>query len=211
MKRRDFLSLSSLLLLGFSTQGLASSFGANSAPLSNQAFANQALANQALAPTLIPTGGAKGGIPNSPLPLLLYRAIIPSTVQDKADYLESLFAQNSWQSAWRYQIFPYHHFHSTAHECVACFSGRARLQVGGEGGRVLEVGIGDVLVIPAGVGHRQVDSSGGFCMVGAYPIGQRADVCRDDLAYLAKAQERIAQVPLPRSDPINGRVINAWG
>lgn len=193
MKRRDFLSLSSLLLLGFGTN----------------AYASKAL----YTPQFLRVPNINNGIPNSPLPLVLYRDVIPANIADKAGYLESIFANNSWQPAWRYQIFTYHHFHSSAHECVACYRGSAKLQIGGVGGDILSVGIGDVLIIPAGVGHKQVEASSDFNMVGAYPIGQRADVCRDDVANLKAAMANIAQVPLPRTDPLNathGGLIGAW-
>lgn len=37
---------------------------------------------------------------------------------------------------------------------------------------------GDVIVIPAGVGHRLVDDfNSGFEMVGSYPIGKSWDMC----------------------------------
>ena len=42
----------------------------------------------------------------------------------------------------------------------------------------MEAVVGDVLVVPAGVGHRLVDDiQGGFEMVGCYPIGKRWDMC----------------------------------
>jgi len=195
MNRRAFLGMSSLLLLGFGKQKLKAN--------------NHAL----YTPQVIFTSGINGGIPNSKFPLLFYSSVIPKDVKDRADYLENLFTQNSWQCAWRYQIFSFHHFHSKAHECVACFAGNAQLQIGGEGGKIIDVGIGDVLIIPAGVGHKQVKASSDFCMVGAYPINQRADVCRDDIAYLATAQANIAKVAMPNTDPLNaktGGLINLW-
>lgn len=186
MQRRDFIKFgSSMLLLGFG--------GANALYADNKSL---------FTPKLLYLSKQSGGIPNSPLPLIVYNSIIPNNVADKAGYLESLFADNSWIPAWRYHIFNFHHFHSTAHECVACFSGNATLQVGGEGGDMVNVNVGDVLVIPAGVGHRQVSASSDFTMVGAYPINQRADVCRDEIANLNIAKANIAKVPLPNNDPL---------
>ena len=41
-----------------------------------------------------------------------------------------------------------------------------------------EVGQGDVVLVPAGVGHRLLeDLTGGFEMVGAYPKGKQLDMC----------------------------------
>jgi uncharacterized protein YjlB len=73
------------------------------------------------------------------------------------------------------------HFHNTAHEVLCIASGRARVCFGGEDnpGKVeTEVKIGDVIVIPAGVGHRLLqDLDGQFEMVGSYPKGMDWDMC----------------------------------
>ena len=70
----------------------------------------------------------------------------------------------------------------------------ARLLVGGEHdkGRGIDVGQGDVLVLPAGYAHRALDEVDGFAMVGAYPLNRAADW---DMCYAdddcAAAIERI--------------------
>lgn len=74
------------------------------------------------------------------------------------------------------------HFHSTTHEVLCITSGSARLCFGGEDnpGRVEEeLEKGDVVVIPAGVGHRLLEEvEKGFEMVGAYPVGsEQWDMC----------------------------------
>lgn len=73
------------------------------------------------------------------------------------------------------------HFHSTAHEVLCVFAGRARLCFGGEDNpkRVeLVVEKGDVMVVPGGVAHRLLeDLEGGFNMVGSYPVGKTWDMC----------------------------------
>ena len=72
--------------------------------------------------------------------------------------------------------------------------------MGGE----FHVRVGDVIVIPAGVGHMRLDSSGDFQVVGAYPRGEEPDlICSGD-DEIAMARRRIAQVPLPEQDPIYG-------
>jgi uncharacterized protein YjlB len=71
------------------------------------------------------------------------------------------------------------HFHSTTHEVLAIFSGSAKCCFGGEEnpGRVEPVlSEGDVVVVPAGVGHRLLEDYGGFQMVGSYPKGHDWDV-----------------------------------
>lgn len=74
--------------------------------------------------------------------------------------------------------------------------------LGSEGGRHVHVAAGDLLVLPAGTGHCRIKASNDFLLVGAFPQGQDWDICREapDEATLA----RIAAVPLPPADPIEG-------
>jgi uncharacterized protein YjlB len=78
-------------------------------------------------------------------------------------------------------MFSTTHFHSNTHEvlCISC--GSAKVLFGGEGneGKVeCEVAKGDVLVVPAGVGHRLLEGRDDFEMVGSYPTGAEGwDMC----------------------------------
>ena len=63
-----------------------------------------------------------GAIPNSKLPLLVYRKAVPA---DPAA-IERVFTANRWPAAWRDQVHPFHHFHSNAHEALGVASGRMR-------------------------------------------------------------------------------------
>src|ERR1043166_8878180 len=74
-----------------------------------------------------------GIIPNNPkLPLLVYRHALTLGDEDPATVIESLLEENSWGGSWRDIIYPYHHYHSTAHEVLVVFSGEAKVQLGGE-------------------------------------------------------------------------------
>ncbi|MBV9539223.1 MAG: cupin domain-containing protein, partial [Acidisphaera sp.] len=141
-----------------------------------------------------------GTIPNSPLPLLLHRAALPA---DPAA-IERAFAGNGWANSWRNGIFPFHHFHSNAHEVLGIAAGRARVRFGGAQGRDVEVAAGDVVVIPAGVGHCRVSDDAGLLVVGAYPGGAEYDTCRGDPAQAQAVRRNIARVPLPAADPLFG-------
>ena len=141
------------------------------------------------------------GFPNSPLPLLVYRNALPP---DPAA-MERAFAANGWSNGWRDGIFRYHHFHSIAHEVLGIAAGEARVAFGGPSGREMAVRAGDVVVIPAGVGHRNVGQSADLLVVGAYPGGADYDIRRGDPGERAAALHAVAAVPLPESDPLSGR------
>jgi uncharacterized protein YjlB len=144
-----------------------------------------------------------GIFPNSRLPLLLYRSAIgPDAATPEA--MESLFRQNGWPPQWRSGIFDYHHYHSTAHECLGIARGNAKVMLGGPEGREFNIAAGDVIVIPAGVAHRRLSASADFVVVGAYPPGQDWDLLTGKPGERPKADENISRVPLPETDPVTG-------
>ncbi len=149
-----------------------------------------------------------GRVPNNPtLPLLVYSQALAKTGY-LTGYLpsicEELFRNNGWGGSWRDGVFPYHHYHSTAHEVLGVVRGTARIAFGGEGGVTVEVRPADVVVIPAGVGHRNLGSSGDFLVVGAYPEGQSWDLRTGEPGDRPEVLENIRKVPLPGSDPVFG-------
>lgn len=151
-----------------------------------------------------------GGIPNSALPVLVYHGIQEAGV---APSCEELFARNGWMGAWRDGIYPFHHFHSTAHEVLGVVSGSAHVVLGGPGGSRLEVAPGDVLVLPAGTGHCNAGASGALLVIGAYPDGMSWDLRRGDPAEREEVLANIRAVPLPRSDPVQGEggaLLDLW-
>lgn len=146
-----------------------------------------------------------GIIPNSRLPVLLYRQV-PLQGTDRAAALERLFAEHVWPPQWRYGVYDYHHYHPNAHEVLGVAQGQATLRLGGEQGQDVSVAAGDVVVLPAGTGHRSLESSADFLVIGAYPPGQEDFITqRADPAVHARSLELIAQVPLPATDPVTGR------
>jgi len=148
---------------------------------------------------------ADGEIPNNArLPLLVYPAAVALDVPDPASVFEGLFASNDWVGCWRNGIFPYHHYHSTAHEVLGIYSGSAVAQLGGDGGVRLSLQPGDVVIIPAGVGHKRLSSKGALGVVGAYPGGQQPDICRASRDACRQAADRVARVFIPARDPVYG-------
>lgn len=143
-----------------------------------------------------------GRIPNSVLPLLVYRRAL--TGDWLAAAFERRFAANDWRRAWRNGIYDFHHFHSISHEVLGIAAGEALVRFGGEHGRSVTVAVGDVVAIPAGVGHRLERGSRDLLVVGAYPEGRDWDLRRGDPAERAEVLANIAAVPLPATDPLHG-------
>lgn len=154
-----------------------------------------------------------GRIPNSRYPLLVYHKAFAATGSAAATWLENRFAANNWTNSWRNGVFPYHHYHSTSHEVLGVYSGSALLQLGGEKGKAIRVAAGDILVIPAGVGHKKLEASEDFGVVGAYPDGRSYDVLRGEPGERPQADQRIASLPRPAMDPLTGAkggVLQHW-
>jgi uncharacterized protein YjlB len=152
-------------------------------------------------------------IPNHPrLPVLAYRGV-PAAAEGAAA-CEQLFTANGWGGTWRDGVFDFHHFHSTSHEALGVVGGSAVLALGGPQGDEVEVAAGDVLVLPAGTGHKRVSASEDFQVVGAYPPGQEDyDLRRGDPAELEEALATIERVAAPTSDPVGGEdgaLLDAW-
>lgn len=153
-----------------------------------------------------------GRFPNSALPVVIYRQALAAE-EASAEAMEALFDGNGWSSQWRAGIYDYHHYHSTAHECLGVARGEATLQLGGPGGRSFEVRAGDVLLLPAGTAHRRLTNDAGFLVVGAYPPGQNWDMLRGEPTDRPDADLRIARLPRPKTDPVGGQggpVLERW-
>jgi uncharacterized protein YjlB len=143
--------------------------------------------------------------PNSPLPLLVYRNVVPVGVAaDVAHRFETMFAANGWGDGWRNGIHPFLHFHTGTHEVLGIAAGHAVVRFGGDAGRALELKAGDVAVLPAGVGHQRLQASRDLLVVGAYPRNGRFDQKRPDEVNGETARRAVAQVALPDRDPVHG-------
>jgi len=154
-----------------------------------------------------------GCVPNNPLlPLIVYRAALETGPRCAAD-CEALFADNGWSGAWRNGIYAHHHYHSTAHEVLGIAAGSVRVRLGGEDGKTVELHAGDVVVIPAGVAHKNEGASPHLVVVGAYPGGKCPDMCSPGAHVRERALRNVREVPLPASDPVYGKsgpLIERW-
>ncbi|MBM7564760.1 uncharacterized protein YjlB [Paenibacillus sacheonensis] len=151
-----------------------------------------------------------GQIPNNPnLPVLLYAGAF----QEDPFQAEARLKENNWRNSWVNGVFGYHHYHSNSHEVLAVLSGTALLAIGGEQGKEIEVQAGDVLVLPAGTGHKKIRSSGSFSVTGAYPDGMSYNTKTGQSGERPQALEDIMRVPLPDRDPVygdEGPLIRIW-
>jgi len=155
-----------------------------------------------------------GKTPNHPLlPLVVMRGTGAQDAPDPAAWFEQRFQSHGWGGVWRWTVYPYHHYHTTNHEVLGVARGEATLELGGEHGAVFQVAVGDVIVIPAGVGHKRLASTEDFQVVGAYPEGREPDLVRSGEGDIQAARERIQQVLFPRQDPVHGTggpLFNHW-
>lgn len=153
---------------------------------------------------------ASGEIPNSSLPLVVYRGALAGGA-GAAAACEALFAGHGWSNGWRNGVFGYHHFHTTAHEVLGIVRGEARVRFGGPDGAVVALKAGDAVAIPAGVAHKNEGASPDLLVIGAYAGGRDYDLCRGGEA---DAAARASAVPRPEADPVygpRGPLLKAWG
>lgn len=146
-----------------------------------------------------------GDVPNSNLPVLLYRSVLASHTAAKARAFRERFEANGWTGIWTDTIYDYLHFHSNAHEVLGIAEGRVTLRLGGDQGSLVRLKAGDMLVLPAGVGHRRVSASD-VKVIGAYPRGQSH-------YDMKRAGHRVPKVAVPSTDPFygaDGPLAAAW-
>ncbi len=146
-----------------------------------------------------------GLIPNSPFPLLIYEQVFDAFEQDDK-WLEKRFASNNWTNSWRWGIYPFHHYHSNAHEVLGIYKGEALLMIGGEKGEQIMVRAGDILIIPAGVAHKCISHTIDFTVLGAYSDGLNPDLNKGETEERYKIDDNLASVPFPNADPFEGKM-----
>lgn len=143
-----------------------------------------------------------GVIPNHPrLPVLVYTAALESD----PGHAEELFNRHNWRNSWVNGVFDYHHYHSNSHEVLGVISGEAELLIGGEHGELLTLRAGDVIVLPAGTGHKKISASSDFRIAGAYPDGVEYNTRTGKPGDRPDAVEEIQRVPVPDMDPVYGK------
>lgn len=142
---------------------------------------------------------------NEKLALLVYKGALHLHPDDSSDAIVELFKSNDWTNSWKDSILHKHHFHTNTHEVLGIFCGKADIQFGGEGGLVVELVRGDAVVIPAGVAHKNLESSRDFLCIGAYPGGRDYDMNYGAEHVSRELVEKINDVPIPDTDPVFGK------
>ena len=150
---------------------------------------------------------------NAHLALVVYRNALHDVTSRDGKEVEQLFESNGWSNAWQDGVLDYHHYHSVTHEVLGVIKGTTRIQFGGPNGISLMVEPGDVVIIPAGVAHKNVGGDESFKCVGAYPDGKDYDMNEGKPGERPKTDENIKNVPLPENDPVfgsDGPLMKEW-
>lgn len=142
---------------------------------------------------------------NNALPVLFYKAILTLPFFFPARSIRNLFKDNGWSNSWKDSIYDYHHYHSITHEVLGVYKGKTKVQLGGEYGIELTLEKGDVIIIPAGVAHKNLTPKSGFKCVGAYPGGMDYDIKTGKQGERPETDEKIKEVPIPGTDPVFGK------
>ena len=142
--------------------------------------------------------------PNSNLPVLLYKGILDIPFLFPIVHVKNLFKSNGWSNAWDNGIYEYHHYHSITHEVLGIYRGKTTLLLGGEKGIKINVEKGDVLVIPAGVAHKNLGKAEDIKCIGAYPDGMEYDMNYGKPGERPKTDKNIKHVAIPKTDPVKG-------
>jgi uncharacterized protein YjlB len=148
--------------------------------------------------------------PNSPYPALHYKRVLNLT---DVKSITNLFKEHNWTNNWEAGIFEYHHYHSNTHEVMAVADGSTELQLGGDDGKILFIEKGDVVVIPAGVAHKNLGEENQVVCVGGYPDGKDYDMNYGKPGERPKTDQNIARVPIPLTDPVYGKakgLVQIW-
>lgn len=145
-----------------------------------------------------------GKFPNNHLPVLLYKDVLDLPALLPAAFIKRLFARHHWSNSWKSGVFTYHHYHSITHEVMGVYKGKTQLMLGGSYGVKITIQKGDVLIIPAGVAHKNLGKENDVKCVGAYPGGRDYDMNYGKPEERKHAIENIKKVPLPDLDPVFG-------
>ena len=145
-----------------------------------------------------------GIFPNSNLNVLLYKKALNLPFLFPARAIKKLFEKNNWYNSWKGGLYTYHHYHSTTHEVLGVYEGDTIIKLGGENGVKVEIEKGDVLIIPAGIAHKNMGEKNQIKCVGAYPNGLDYDMNYGKPHEQIRTVENIWKLEVPLTDPVFG-------
>lgn len=142
---------------------------------------------------------------NNRLPVIHYKNVLD--LHDGKEGVRKLFEENNWKNSWDSGIYTDHHYHSNTHEVLGAYDGKSNIMVGGDkAGKTIVFEKGDVLIIPAGVAHKNLESENSVKCIGAYPDGREYDMKYGKDGERPETDNNIKAVPLPEKDPVFGSV-----
>lgn len=143
-------------------------------------------------------------VPNSPHPCtILFGALQVSGVHDVPNatllrLTNELLEPYAWDARWVWTIYYFTHYHPNCHEALAIISGSGDVLLGGAlNGERFSIKSGDVVLIPAGVGHQLISQSDSFRVVGCYPKGKTYLTFRSFKKYREGYRKAYAADPVP--------------
>ena len=145
-----------------------------------------------------------GVFPNSALPVLHYKQVLKIPIVFPGMAVKKLLHDNGWTNNWKAGIYTYHHYHSNTHEAMAVIAGKTMVLLGGENGTIITLKKGDVLVIPAGVAHKNLGKENAVTCIGGYPEGISYNMNYGKAGERPAADHEIARVGLPAKGPLCG-------
>lgn len=142
---------------------------------------------------------------NSEYPVVVYKRIFNLPAFFAASTIRKIFKENNWKNSWKYGVYEYHHYHSITHEVLGISKGKTILLLGGEHGVKIEVEKGDVIIIPAGVAHKNLGKKNNIVCIGAYPEGKDYDMNYGKASERPNADKNVKNVMKPETDPVFGK------
>ena len=151
--------------------------------------------------------------PGNKLPVLHYKKALRLPWLFRARKVKSIFIKHNWTNNWRNGIYTYHHYHSNTHEAMAVIKCHTVLLLGGENGKHLLLEKGDIIVIPAGVAHKNLGKEKDVICIGGYPEGKDFDINYGNPGERPGTDENICSLPIPLTGPLYGEsdpLVKIW-
>lgn len=154
-----------------------------------------------------------GVFPGSIFPVLFYRDVLKLPLLFPSAAISGIFGKHQWGNTWRSGIFTYRHYHSNTHKALGIVRGETVLELGTEQDVCLTIRKGDVIIIPAGVAHKNLGMENDVVCIGGYPGGILYNMKCGKAGERPEADKDIAAIPLPGNDPIFGKsgpLVHIW-